>query len=248
VALYDFSAPRLFVDTPLGAGARIALDRSRANYLLNVLRLRAGKAVLVFNGRDGEWRAILSGEGRKSADLEAVEQTRPQTPPGDLLYLFAPLKHARLDYMVQKAVEMGAGALKPIFTARTQASRVNLERMRTNAVEAAEQCGILAVPAVLPDKPLAAALASLEGDRLVVFCDEDAPVANPIRALEGARNVAAKLAVIVGPEGGFTDEERALVLGHANVVRVSLGPRVLRADTAAVAVLALVQAALGDWR
>jgi 16S rRNA (uracil1498-N3)-methyltransferase len=248
VALYDFSAPRLFVDAPLAAGVRIALDRSRANYLLNVLRLRAGDAVLVFNGRDGEWRAILSGDGRKSADLEAVELTRPQTPPGDLLYLFAPLKHARLDYMVQKAVEMGAGALKPVFTARTQASRVNLERMRANAVEAAEQCGILAVPAVLPDEPLATALASLEGGRLLVFCDEDAPVANPILALEGARNVAGKLAVVVGPEGGFTDEERALVLGHANVVRVSLGPRVLRADTAAVAVLALVQAALGDWR
>jgi 16S rRNA (uracil1498-N3)-methyltransferase len=248
VALYDFSAPRLYVDAPLGAGARIPLDRSRANYLLNVLRLRAGDAVLVFNGGDGEWRAALSGEGRKSAHLEALEQTRPQTPPSDLLYLFAPLKHARLDYMVQKAVEMGAGALKPVFTARTQASRVNLERMRANAIEAAEQCGILAVPAVLPDEPFAAAIASLDDDRLLVFCDEDAPVANPLRALEGARNVPAKLAVVVGPEGGFTDEERALVLGHPNAVRVSLGPRVLRADTAAVAVLALVQSALGDWR
>jgi 16S rRNA (uracil1498-N3)-methyltransferase len=248
VAVYDFSAPRLFVEASLGEGARVGLDRGQANYLLKVLRLRAGDAVLVFNGRDGEWRATLTAEGRKSAGLELREQARPQTPPGDLLYLFAPLKHARLDYMVQKAVEMGAGALKPVFTARTQASRVNLERMRANAVEAAEQCGILALPAVLPDEPLAAALAALEPDRLVVFCDEDAPAADPIRALEAARNRATKLAVVVGPEGGFTEEERALVLGHPACIRISLGPRVLRADTAAVAVLALVQATLGDWR
>jgi 16S rRNA (uracil1498-N3)-methyltransferase len=248
MALYDFSAPRLFVDAPLAEGAALPLNRAQANYLLNVLRLGAGDHVLVFNGRDGEWRAALSGEGRKRAELRPVEQTRPQTPLSDLLYLFAPLKHARLDYMVQKAVEMGAGALKPVFTARTQASRVNLERMRANAVEAAEQCGILAVPAVLDAEPLAPALRAIEDDRLVVFCDEDAPLTNPVRALEQVGNIPAKLAVIVGPEGGFTEEERALVLGHPNSVRVSLGPRVLRADTAAVAVLALVGATLGDWR
>jgi 16S rRNA (uracil1498-N3)-methyltransferase len=162
--------------------------------------------------------------------------------------VFAPLKHARLDYMVQKAVEMGVGALKPVFTARTQAARVNLERMRANAIEAAEQCGILTVPAVFDAEPLPVALKAMEDDRLVVFCDEDAPLTNPLRALEQVGNIPAKLAVIVGPEGGFTEEERALVLGHPNSVRVSLGPRVLRADTAAVAVLALVAATLGDWR
>jgi 16S rRNA (uracil1498-N3)-methyltransferase len=135
-----------------------------------------------------------------------------------------------------------------VVTARTQASRVNLDRMRANAVEAAEQCGILSVPAVLPAEPLAAALAALEGDRLLVFCDEDAPVANPVLALEQAGRGEGKLAVLVGPEGGFTREERALVLAHPRTVRVSLGPRVLRADTAAVAVLAVLQAALGDWR
>ncbi len=248
MASYDFSAPRLFVDAPLGADARVDLDRSRANYLLNVLRLKPGDPVLVFNGRDGEWRAVLAGEGRKTAELQVLAQTRPQTPPSDLLYLFAPLKHARLDYMVQKAVEMGAGALKAVFTARTQASRVNLERMRANVVEAAEQCGILALPTVLPDEPFAAAFRAIGGDHVVLFCDEDAPVSNPLRALDQARNIPAKFAVVVGPEGGFTDEERALVLGHPNAVRLSLGPRVLRADTAAVAALALVQAALGDWR
>jgi 16S rRNA (uracil1498-N3)-methyltransferase len=248
VALYDFSAPRLFVDAPLVPGARVPLDRAQANYLLNVLRLGPGDHVLVFNGRDGEWRASLSGEGRKHAELLPLEQTRPQTQPNDLLYLFAPLKHARLDYMVQKAVEMGVGVLKPVFTARTQASRVNLARMRANAVEAAEQCGILAVPVVLPEERLGPALEALEDDRFLVFCDEDAPLTNPIRALEQVGNIPPKLAVIVGPEGGFTEEERALVLGHPNSVRVSLGPRVLRADTAAIAVLALVGATLGDWR
>jgi 16S rRNA (uracil1498-N3)-methyltransferase len=248
VALYDFSAPRLFVDAPLGEGVRLPLERAQANYLLNVLRLGVGRHVLVFNGRDGEWRAAIAGEGRKRAELQIVERTRPQTRRNDLLYLFAPLKHARLDYMVQKAVEMGAGALKPVFTARTQAARVKLERMRANAIEAAEQCGILTLPAVLDAEPLAAAFKALEDDRLVVFCDEDAPLTNPIRALEQVGNIPAKLAVIVGPEGGFTEEERALVLGHPNSVRVSLGPRVLRADTAAVAVLALVGATLGDWR
>jgi 16S rRNA (uracil1498-N3)-methyltransferase len=143
---------------------------------------------------------------------------------------------------------MGAGALKPVFTRRTQASRVNRERMRLNVIEAAEQCGILAVPEVLAEEDFAAAVRALDPERLVVFCDEEAPVANPVRALEQAGNRAAKLGVIVGPEGGFTEEERTLVLGHPNCVRVSLGPRILRADTAAVAVLAVVQAMLGDWR
>ncbi len=248
MAAYDFDAPRLFVDGSLSGGARIALDRGQANYLLNVLRLRSGESMLVFNGRDGEWRAEVEPEGRKSAALVAREQVRAQEAGPDLFYLFAPLKHARLDYMVQKAVEMGAGALKPVFTARTQASRVNLERMRANAIEAAEQCGILAVPTALEEEDFAPAIKALEPDRLVVFCDEDAPLTNPIRALEQVGNIPAKLAVVVGPEGGFTEEERALVLGHPNSVRVSLGPRVLRADTAAVAVLALVGATLGDWR
>jgi 16S rRNA (uracil1498-N3)-methyltransferase len=248
MALYDFSAPRLYVEVPLTAGAAVALDKGQANYLRNVLRLKSGEDVLVFNGRDGEWRAALAGDSRKHPELRAIELTRPQTPPSDLLYLFAPLKHARLDYMVQKAVEMGVGALKPVFTARTQAARVNLARMRANAVEAAEQCGILAVPAVLPDEDLGPALTAIEADRVLIFCDEDAPIADPVQALGAARNVAAKFAVVVGPEGGFTAAERALILGHPNCVRVSLGPRVLRADTAAVAVLALVQAVLGDWR
>jgi 16S rRNA (uracil1498-N3)-methyltransferase len=247
VASYEFNAPRLFVDTPLQAGVRIPLDRAQANYLLNVLRLRSGESILAFNGRDGEWRAEVAVEGRKAADLVCVERTREQTRPLDLLYLFAPLKHARLDYMIQKAVEMGAGGLRPVFTRRTQSTRVNLERMRANAIEAAEQCGILSVPEILEEQSFSKAINGLEKDRLVIFCDEGAPIANPVEALIGLRNHVAKLAVIVGPEGGFTDEERALATSHERCVRISLGPRILRADTAAVAVLAVVQSVLGDW-
>lgn len=248
MASYDFDAPRLFVEAPLHAGARIALDRGQANYLLNVLRLRAGESVLVFNGVDGEWRTEVSVEGRKAADLVCMELTREQTAPPDLIYAFAPLKHARLDYMVQKAVEMGAGVLQPVLTRRTQSSRVNLERMRSNTVEAAEQCGIISLPTVREETDLGVFLNTLEKDRLLVFCDEDAPVSNPVDALAKLGNKRAKLAVVVGPEGGFTDQERALVAAHETCVRVSLGPRILRADTAAVAALAIVQAVLGDWR
>lgn len=247
MAEYDFNAPRLFVDAPFRAGARIALDRGQANYLLNVLRLKAGESVLIFNGRDGEWRAEVAVEGRKAADLVCVAQTREQASAPDIIYAFAPLKHARLDYMVQKAVEMGAGILQPVLTRRTQASRVNLERMRSNAIEAAEQCGILSIPEVREEENLERFLKGLEEDRLVVFCDENAPVSNPVEALAKLGNNQAGLAVIVGPEGGFTDQERALVAARERYVCVSLGPRILRADTAAVAALAIVQSVLGDW-
>ena len=248
MAAYDFTAPRLFVDAALEPDAALTLDRARANYLVNVLRLKAGASVLVFNGREGEWRAVLTEPGRKAAALGVVERVRPQTAPSDLLYLFAPLKHARLDYVVQKAVEMGAGALKPVLTGRTQASRVNRERMRANAVEAAEQCGVLTIPEVLPAEAFAKAIAALEPDRLLIFCDEEAPMANPVAALSEHQSEHARLALLVGPEGGFTDEERDLIGHRANTLRISLGPRILRADTAAVAALALIQSTLGDWR
>jgi 16S rRNA (uracil1498-N3)-methyltransferase len=247
MADYDFNAPRLFIDAPLQGGARIALDRGQANYLLNVLRLKAGEAVLIFNGRDGEWRAEVSVEGRKAADLVCMERTREQSAAPDIIYAFAPLKHARLDYMVQKAVEMGAGVLQPVLTRRTQSTRVNLERMRSNAIEAAEQCGILSIPEVREEENLERFIKGLERDRLIVFCDESTPVSNPVDALAKLGNKQPRLVVIVGPEGGFTDQERALVAAHERCVCVSLGPRILRADTAAVAALAIVQSVLGDW-
>lgn len=244
---YDFDAPRLFVEGDLGPGARLALDRAQANYLLNVLRLGAGDEILIFNGRDGEWRAGVEPDGRKSAHLVASAQTRPQPHSPDVVYCFAPLKHARLDYMVQKAVEMGASALCPVITRRTQAARVNLERMRANAIEAAEQCGVLALPTIAAEARFDAWIAAFDPERLLIFCDEDAEAA-PLPALADAAKAPRAISVLIGPEGGFDPSERAALLHMPNVLRLSLGPRILRADTAAVASLALVQAALGDWR
>ncbi|RZI99073.1 MAG: 16S rRNA (uracil(1498)-N(3))-methyltransferase, partial [Haliea sp.] len=187
----------------------------------------------------------IRAEGRKQASLEALNQTRPQPPAPGLIYLFAPLKHARLDYMAQKAVEMGAGVLQPVLTRFTQVSRLNLERLAANAVEAAEQCGILALPEIRAEQPLAAALAGLEPERLLVFCDEAQEPQSPIAALQ--RGPHGPVALLIGPEGGFDESERALILQRERVLRLSLGPRILRADTAAVAALAVVQATLGDW-
>lgn len=247
MSLYDFNAPRLFWDGALTGGASLSLDRTQSNYLINVLRLRSGNNVLVFNGHDGEWLADLVVEGRKSAELLVKEQVREQTITGDLLYMFAPIKHARLDYMVQKAVEMGVAALQPVFTQRTQSSRINLDRMRANAVEAAEQCGIITLPDVLPEMKLAQALTALEHDRLLIFCDEDAPVANPIKALSALKAQYPRMAVIIGPEGGFSEEERKIIGSRQPNIKISLGPRILRADTAAIAALSVIQAVLGDW-
>jgi 16S rRNA (uracil1498-N3)-methyltransferase len=248
VAKFDFAAQRLFVEAPLAAGAAVALERGQANYLISVLRLKTGDEILVFNGVDGEWRARLVVEGRKAASLTAIDMVRAQPTPPDLAYLFAPLKQARLDYMIQKAVEMGAGIIAPVVTERTQASRLNPARLRANAVEAAEQCGILALPQILPEQPLAAALAGLAADTHLIFCDEEAPEADPVAALAAVRAEARRAALLIGPEGGFSPRERAVILAREKVVRLSLGPRILRADTAAVAALALVQAVLGDWR
>ena len=242
---YDFRHPRLFVDAPLAGGTEVALDRAQAHYLKDVLRLTTGGQVLVFNGRDGEWSAAFTPLKRTAA-LAVGVKTREQTAAADLHYLFAPLKAARLDYMVQKAVEMGVSRLQPVFTRHTQAARVNSERMRANAIEAAEQCGVLALPDIAPPIGFAEWLAGRDPARLLVFCDEAADEANPIPAL--AALPPSPVAVLIGPEGGFADDERAALLKAGNVVRLSLGPRILRADTAAVAALALVQAAIGDWR
>ena len=250
MARYDFNAQRLFVDADLAEGARAPVSKEQSNYLLNVLRLRDGDPLLVFNGRDGEWRARLACLSRKEAALAIETLERPQDQPCDLHYVFAPLKHARLDYMVQKAIEMGAGKLVPALTHRTQNSRVNVERMRANAIEAAEQCGILNIPEVDEPRKLEKLLADWPTGRLLVFCDEDAPPGDPIarlRALAADRPIPP-LAVLIGPEGGFDEGERAMLAALPFVIPVSLGPRILRADTAAVAALALVQAALGDWR
>jgi 16S rRNA (uracil1498-N3)-methyltransferase len=243
----DFRKPRLFVDAALMPDQTVALARDQSNYLGNVLRLSAGGTILVFNGRDGEWQASISGRKRPDG-LKIMDQTRPQDRLPDLAYVFAPLKHARLDYMVQKAVEMGVSSLQPVLTRFTQVSRVNGERMRANVIEAAEQCGILSIADVAEPVPLDRYLSRRKERRLLVFCDEAADVTNPLQALGAARTAVDGIDLLIGPEGGFAEEERAILLRQPRTLRLSLGPRILRADTAGVAALALVQAALGDWR
>ena len=243
----DFRSPRLYVDASLATDATIALDRSQSNYLGNVLRLDAGDPVLVFNGRDGEWQAAIAA-GKRADKLLVLKQMRAQDRLSDITYAFAPLKHARLDYMVQKAIEMGAAKLQPVVTRHTQTSRVNTERMRANVIEAAEQCGILSIAEVGEPLNLQKFLDQRDSKRLLIFCDEAAEVVDPIAALAGAREASAGgIDVIIGPEGGFAEEERVLMLKQPSILRLALGPRIMRADTAAVAALALVQATLGDF-
>ena len=242
----DFRKPRLFVDAALAAGKTVGLERSQSNYLGNVLRLSEGDTILVFNGRDGEWLASITGRKRPDS-LTLVTQSRPQDRLPDLACVFAPLKHARLDYMVQKAVEMGASSLQPVLTRFTQVTRVNGERMRANVIEAAEQCGILSLAKVAEPMPLDRYVSQRAGERLLVFCDEASDTSNPLQALQSGAAVSDGIDILIGPEGGFAEDERAILLRQPRTLRLSLGPRILRADTAAVAALALVQAAIGDW-
>ncbi|ABS69326.1 16S rRNA (uracil(1498)-N(3))-methyltransferase [Xanthobacter versatilis] len=238
---HDFRAQRLYVDAELGPDASVLLAPEQAHYVANVIRLAVGQDLLLFNGRDGEWRATRVAGGKRDVRFEVSAQVRPQPEAPTLEYAFAPLKHARLDYMVQKAVEMGAGVLSPVITRYTQVSRINLDRMAANAVEAAEQCGILSLPHVAEPRPLAQWLDALPAERVLVFCDEAAADHDPIHALRTAPS--GPVSVLIGPEGGFSPDERALIAPRA--VTLSLGPRILRADTAAVAALALVGAARG---
>ncbi|MCM2472928.1 16S rRNA (uracil(1498)-N(3))-methyltransferase [Rhizobium sp. CG5] len=241
----NYRMQRLYVEAPLLPGTGVEANGEQFNYLANVLRLTDGAELLLFNGRDGEWKASLSFPTRKRIVLTPVELTRPQPAACDLHFLFAPLKVGRLDYLVQKAVEMGAGLLQPVMTQHVQGKITNLERLQANAVEAAEQCGVLAIPTVQPPKKLTDLLDGWDRDRRIVFCDEDSSTQNPIAALSAINE--RSLALLVGPEGGFSDEERALLRGLPYVTAIPLGPRILRADTAAVAALAVVQAVIGDW-
>jgi 16S rRNA (uracil1498-N3)-methyltransferase len=238
--------PRLFVSNIINADAEIALPPAQAHYLMHVLRLSEGAEVLIFDGKSGEWRAEIVKARKGICCIRMRQMVREQTAAQDVHYAFAPLKQARLDYMVQKAAEMGASVLKPVITAHTAVARLNLERMHANAVEAAEQCGILTIPSIDPPVRLEALVKACEKSRTIVFCDERAAIAPPLEAI--AKLKGRKITALIGPEGGFSESERALLLSKESVCPVSLGPRIMRADTAAVAILALINAVLGDWR
>ncbi|MEQ1521634.1 MAG: 16S rRNA (uracil(1498)-N(3))-methyltransferase [Aestuariivirga sp.] len=238
------TTPRLHLEKTLSAGGEIILSREQGHYLTGVLRLSSGDAVRTFNGRDGEWLAYLATVSKKTVSLRCERRVAEAKQPPDIDYVFAPLKHARLDYVVQKATELGARRLRPVMTGRTVAERVNLDRMRANVVEAAEQCNLVHVPEVLEPEKLEKILATWEKGRSLVHCDETMVDHNPLESLKSLR---APTAVLVGPEGGFTDEEKALLKSHPFVIPISLGPRIMRADTAAIAALTLIQALAGDW-
>jgi 16S rRNA (uracil1498-N3)-methyltransferase len=238
--------PRLYVVAPLEAGGAVTLHDRQAHYLLHVLRLQKGATFRLFNGADGEWLAEIVEARKRDLVLKCERKLRDAQPLPDIDYLFAPLKHARLDYLAQKATEMGAGRLRPVITRRTIAERMNVDRFKSNVIEAAEQCNLVGLPVVLEPEPLDRVIAGWDDLRRLIYCDEVAPAANPLRVLKEIE--PGPLAVLIGPEGGFAPEEQKLLRNQKFVTAISLGPRIMRADTAAVAALALVQAVLGDWR
>lgn len=242
----NFRMQRLFVQDRLAAGTNLAATDDQFHYLAHVLRAEPGTEILLFNGLDGEWRARIDYPTRKRISLALLDQTRPQPATPDLVYAFAPLKVGRMDYLVQKAVEMGAGILQPVLTQHTQGKAPPTDKITANVIEAAEQCGVLAVPAVQTALRLPDLLSGWDPDRRLIYCDEGAESQNPLPVLRGI--VERKLALLVGPEGGFSEDERRHLRSLPFVTAIPLGPRILRADTAAVAALAVVQATLGDWQ
>lgn len=232
------------MEESLGRDESVPLGREQSHYLLNVMRLGEGGEALLFNGRDGEWRARIASASKRGAGLICEEMTRAQSAPPDLWLLFAPIKKARTDFIAEKAAEMGASRLWPVFTRFTNSERVNEQRLRAHGIEAAEQCGLLSVPDVAPPARLDKALSGWDPARRIMFCDESMVGAGP--ALAGA--APGPWAILIGPEGGFAPEEAEKLRGLPFAHPVALGPRILRADTAAVAAMAIWQAALGDWR
>ena len=254
---------RLHVTGDLGPGAQIAPAAPQAHYLLNVMRLKAGDELLLFNGRDGEWRARLAMTGKRGCRLDVEARTRPQAASPDVELVVALVKRARLETIVEKATELGCRRVRLIVTARTNAERTNLDRLQAIATEAAEQTGRLDVPEVTGPDKLEAALDAWPDSRRLMFCDEagddpDAewggpegrarPALEALEALGAAGSERGPWSVLIGPEGGFGPDERVRLRGLPFVTPVTLGPRILRADTAAIAALALLQAAIGDWR
>ena len=239
------SSIRLYVAAPLREGASIALSKDQTHYLKNVMRRSVGDTVRLFNGADGEWLCVISVLNRNDSTLEAQSKVRDQTSLPDVWLVFAPIKKVRLDYLAQKATEMGASKLQPVITSRTQVARVNLERLASNTIEAAEQCGCLSVPDVAEPAPLKALLSDWDPVRQLVFCDEAPDVRPALEVLSKAAE--GPYALLIGPEGGFDPQEREMLRSLSFVLPISLGPRIMRADTAAVAALGIWQATRGDW-
>lgn len=237
---------RLYVDVDLAAGREIALPDAQARYLVQVMRRGPGDEVLVFNGRDGEWRARIVAAGKRATTLEVVDQTRVQPPPSGIVLVMALVKRTPLETVIAKSVELGVGEIRLVTTERTNADHARIDRLEAIATEAAEQTGRLDVPRILAPAPLTRVLDAQPGEGRLIFCDEagDAP---PLLEILGGQ-AAGHLAVLIGPEGGFSASERAGLRSRSGVIAVSLGPRILRADTAALSALTLVQAVLGDWR
>ncbi|EEW60802.1 16S rRNA (uracil(1498)-N(3))-methyltransferase [Tritonibacter mobilis] len=241
---------RLYVDHPLGAGQTVPLDRDQAHYLFGVMRLAVGARVALFNGRDGEWQAEVAEASKRSGVLTCVEQSKPLQLPPDLWLIFAPIKKARTDFIVEKAAEMGAARILPVATDFTNSERIRQDRLQAHAVEAAEQCGGTYVPEVADLQKLSALLDHWPEDRQLMFCDE-AEVGQRLflDAVQSEKppTASGSWAILIGPEGGFSDAERKRLQAMQQAHVVSLGPRILRADTAAVAAMTLWQRALGDW-
>jgi 16S rRNA (uracil1498-N3)-methyltransferase len=237
--------PRLYVTEPIEVNFHLGLSPDQAHYLGRVMRLSEGDYIKVFNGIDGEWLCQIKQVTKRACIIECLQQLRDQQPLADVEYLFAPLKSARLDYMAQKATEMGASRLTPVLTEFTQNRRLKMERVKANTIEAAEQCNLLAIPQVNEPQKLMTVLNGWDDDRHLFFCDEAAPAGSPIETIRPF--VGQPLALLIGPEGGFSDPERQRLHEMNSVSAISLGPRILRADTAAVAALAVLQATIGDW-
>lgn len=242
----NYKMQRLFTDLPLQAAQPIELPAETAHYLLNVLRMRDGDQILLFNGIDGEWLANLEQTGKKRASLRPEGQVRPQPAAPDFHYCFAPLKTGRMDYMIQKAVEMGASVLQPVITQHCQMQKLNSERMQANIREAAEQCGVLSLPEYREPLRFDKFMDKWDRFRTLIFCDEAHDTNNPVPLLTTL--IGKPAGVFIGPEGGFSEEERQYLRQQVFVTAIPLGPRILRADTAAVAAMAVIQAIIGDWQ
>lgn len=244
------SVSRLFVEADLSAGSEAPLDETQVHYLRHVMRRADGDPLLLFNGRDGEWGAAFESRGKKAAVARVTERTREQMAEPDVWLCFAPLKRARIDYVAEKATELGAAVLQPILTRHTIVERVNLERLRANAIEAAEQTERLSVPEIRPPVDLTRLLADWPAGRRLLLCDETGGGPPIVEALGGldATARAAPWAIVIGPEGGFEATELTALRRISDAMAVGLGPRILRADTAALAALACWQALVGDWQ